>query len=415
MTSTPTQYSKLEKMVRTAAFDYALPPARIAQAPVTPRDSSRLLVVHRGSAARRFEHRRFTDIGDYLQAGDLLVANDTRVLPGRLWAQRPGGGGVELLLLRPVREGWWEALARPARRLRAGTTLTLVEPSGRAAGERGPAASADTQPDPRIEVGERTANGGVQVRPLAALSAVLAHYGQVPLPPYIQRPLTDAERYQTIYGHREGSAAAPTAGLHFTPQLLDQFRAKQVQLAFVTLHIGPDTFRPIRTETVERHRMHAEYVSLSAETAAAISATRAAGRRVIAVGTTAVRTLEAAALAAAGGPPLATSPHAGRTLAAEPPEPGTTTSAAPAPDPGSAERGSLLDLPATSGWTALYITPGHQFRVVDALITNFHLPRSTLLVLVAAFAGRSLLFDAYQEALRLRYRFFSFGDAMLIV
>ncbi len=390
--------------MRTAAFDYALPPALIAQAPVTPRDSSRLLVVHRESTARRFEHRRFTDIGDYLQAGDLLVANDTRVLPGRLWAQRPSGGGVELLLLRPVRDGWWEALARPARRLRAGTTLTLVEPPGRAAGELGPAASADAPPDPRIEVGERTASGGVQVRPLAALDAVLAYYGQVPLPPYIQRPLTDAERYQTIYGQREGSAAAPTAGLHFTPHLLDQLRAKQVQLAFVTLHIGPDTFRPIRTETVEGHKMHAEYVSLSAETAAAINAARAGGRRVIAVGTTAVRTLEAAALAAAGCPPLAGSPQEARTLAA-----------APAGATGSTEHGAPSDLPATSGWTALYITPGHQFRVVDALITNFHLPRSTLLVLVAAFAGRTLLFDAYQEALRLRYRFFSFGDAMLIV
>lgn len=392
--------------MRTAAFDYALPPALIAQAPVTPRDSSRLLVAHRESIARRFEHRRFTDIGDYLQAGDLLVANDTRVLPGRLWAQRPSGGGVELLLLRPVRAGWWESLARPARRLRAGTTLRLVEPPGLAHRPPGPAAPQDTRPDPRIEVGERTASGGVQVRPLAALDTVLAHYGQVPLPPYIQRPLTDAERYQTIYGQREGSAAAPTAGLHFTPQLLDQLRAKQVQLAFVTLHIGPDTFRPIRTETVEGHRMHAEYVSLNAETAAAINAARAAGRRVIAVGTTAVRTLEAAALAAADGLPLTSSPWEARTLAADP---------APAPATGSAEAGSLLDLPATSGWTALYITPGHQFRVVDALITNFHLPRSTLLVLVAAFAGRSLLFDAYQEALRLRYRFFSFGDAMLIV
>ena len=392
--------------MRTAAFDYALPPALIAQAPVTPRDSSRLLVVHRENADRRFEHRRFTDIGDYLRAGDLLVANDTRVLPGRLWAQRPSGGGVELLLLRPVREGWWEALARPARRLRAGTTLTLVEPPGRAGEGRDPVSYTDAKPDPRIEVGERTASGAVQVRPLAALDAVLAHYGQVPLPPYIQRPLTDAERYQTIYGQREGSAAAPTAGLHFTPQLLDQLRAKQVQLAFVTLHIGPDTFRPIRTETVDGHRMPAEYVSLSAETAAAINAARAAGRRVIAVGTTAVRTLEAAALAAADGLPLTSSPREARTLAADP---------APAPATGSAEAGSLLDLPATSGWTALYITPGHQFRVVDALITNFHLPRSTLLVLVAAFAGRSLLFDAYQEALRLRYRFFSFGDAMLII
>ena len=282
--------------MHTAAFDYALPPALIAQEPVTPRDSSRLLVVHRRNAARRFEHRRFADIGDYLQAGDLLVANDTRVIPGRLWAQRPGGGGVELLLLRPMREGWWEALARPARRLRAGTTLTLIGPPGHASGprgpegKRGPAASPDPQPDPRIEVGERTANGGVQVRPLAPLSAVLAHYGQVPLPPYIQRPLTDAERYQTIYGQREGSAAAPTAGLHFTPQLLDQLRAKQVQLAFVTLHIGLDTFRPIRTETIESHRMHAEYVTLNEETAAAISTARTAGRRVIAVGTTAVRT-----------------------------------------------------------------------------------------------------------------------------
>ena len=179
-----------------------------------------------------------------------------------------------------------------------------------------------------------------------------------------------------------------------------------MRLAFVTLHIGPDTFRPIRTETVEGHRMHAEYVSLSAETAAAISAARAGGRRVIAVGTTAVRTLEAVALAAAGGPPLTGNPQEALKLANEP---------LPASATASTDRGSPLDLPATSGWTALYITPGHQFRVVDTLITNFHLPRSTLLVLVAAFAGRSLLFDAYQEALRLRYRFFSFGDAMLIV
>ena len=393
-------------MTRTAALDYVLPPALIAQEPVNPRDSSRLLVVHRESTTRRFEHRRFTDIGDYLQAGDLLVANDTRVLPGRLWAQRPSGGGVELLLLRPVREGWWEALARPARRLRAGTTLTLVRPPGNAAGKHGPAAHPDTPPDPRIEVGERTASGGVQVRPLAALDAVLAYYGQVPLPPYIQRPLTDAERYQTIYGQREGSAAAPTAGLHFTPHLLDQLRAKQVQLAFVTLHIGPDTFRPIRTATVEDHKMHAEYVSLGAETATAINAARAAGRRVIAVGTTAVRTLEAAALAAAGGSPLASSPQEARALASEP---------TPAPTPGGAACSEPPDLPAMSGWTALYITPGHQFRVVDALITNFHLPRSTLLVLVTAFADHALLFDAYQEALRLRYRFFSFGDAMLIM
>ena len=393
--------------MRTAAFDYALPPALIAQAPVTPRDSSRLLVVHRERAARRFEHRRFTDIGEYLQAGDLLVANDTRVLPGRLWAQRPSGGGVELLLLRPMREGWWEALARPARRLRAGTVLTLIEPPGNAAGERGPAASADTQPDPRIEVGERTANGGVQVRPLAALDAVLAHYGQVPLPPYIQRPLTDTERYQTIYGQREGSAAAPTAGLHFTPQLLDQLRAKQVQLAFVTLHIGPDTFRPIRTESVEGHRMHAEYVSLSAETAAAINAARAAGRRVIAVGTTAVRTLEAAALAAAGGPPLASSPPEARTLAAEPP---------PAPAPG--EHGT---------WHTARLA-GHErldgaLHHAEASIPGRRRPHHQLppAALDPARPGGSLcrsraaLRHAYQEALRLRYRFFSFGDAMLIV
>ncbi|MAG36635.1 MAG: tRNA preQ1(34) S-adenosylmethionine ribosyltransferase-isomerase QueA [Dehalococcoidia bacterium] len=400
--------------MRTAALDYALPPALIAQEPVTPRDSSRLLVVHRKSAEHRFEHRHFADIGDYLQAGDLLVANDTRVIPARLWAQRPGGAGVELLLLRPVGEGWWEALARPARRLRAGTTLTLMGPTGDA-GERGqpdepgPTGSPDKKPDPRIEVGERTASGGVRLRPLAPLSEVLAHYGQVPLPPYIQRPLTDTGRYQTIYSERDGSAAAPTAGLHFTPQLLDQLRAKQVGLTFVTLHIGLDTFRPIRTETVEGHRMHAEHVEIAEETAAAVNAARAAGRRVIAVGTTAVRTMEAAAQAVAGGPPLATSPEEAATLAAA--QSGVQTS----PSSAKVDRGASPGLSATSGWTALYITPGHQFRVVDALITNFHLPRSTLLVLVSAFADHSLLFDAYQEAIRLRYRFFSFGDAMLIV
>ena len=260
-----------------------------------------------------------------------------------------------------------------------------------------------------MEVRKRTANGGVEVRPLGSLGAVLYYYGQVPLPPYIQRPLNDVERYQTIYNQQEGSAAAPTAGLHFTPSLLDHLREKGVSLAFVTLHIGADTFQPIRTDRVEGHSMHAEYIEISDATATEVNLARAAGRRVIAIGTTAVRTLEAAALAAAGGPWLADTPGEAIRLAEPLPD---STKGTSTHDP---HRGGEAGLSSGSGWTALYVTRRRQFRLVDAVITNFHLPRSTLLVLVSAFAGRRLLLDAYHEAIRLRYRFLSFGDAMMIL
>ena len=353
--------------MRIADFDYDLPPELIAQTPIEPRDGSRLLVLHRETGA--IEHRVFREIGVYLRAGDLLVANRSRVIPARLRGVKEGSGGQVELLLLAVRgdlgSDCWEALVRPGRRIHAGQRLIF-----------GGALSA--------EVLDRTPTGGRIVRLSAAdgdVAGAVARVGSVPLPPYIHTPLADAERYQTVYAREPGSAAAPTAGLHFTPELLAALEDAGVGTTFVTLHIGLDTFRPIAEENLDTHAMHSEAIELGAESAARINATRAAGGRVVAVGTTAVRTLEAVA-----------------SLTAE---------------HGEAPDAALVE--PYAGRTALFIRPGHRFRAVDAMLTNFHLPRSTLLVLVSAFAGRELILRAYAEAVRERYRFYSFGDAMLIL
>lgn len=349
--------------MRTSDFDYDLPPELIAQTPIEPRDASRLLVVNR--ATGELAHRHFRDIGDYLRPGDLLVANRSRVIPARLSGRKAGSGGtVEALLLarRPdLGADHWEALVRPGRRIREGQEI-IFERAGM------PALSA--------VVVSRTEAGGRILRfvPPASgepVDAALAQLGTVPLPPYIHAPLENPERYQTVYSREPGSAAAPTAGLHFTPELLARLRAQGVETAFVLLHVGLDTFRPVEEEDPGEHKMHSEAFAVDEQAAAAINAARARGGRVIAVGTTSMRVLE-----------------------------------------------SLTDAPGVTpcqGRTSLFIRPGFQFHLSDALITNFHLPRSSLMMLVSAFAGYDLIRRAYAEAIARRYRFFSFGDAMLIV
>ena len=359
--------------MRIADFDYHLPEELIAQTPVEPRDSSRLLVLHR--ASQTLEDRAFRDIVDYLHPGDLLVANQSRVIPARLRGVKEGSGGQVELLLLSVRgdrgPDTWEALVRPGRRIHEGQRLVFGDGLLSA------------------EIGERTASGGRMVRLIAregdVVSAV-ARVGAVPLPPYIHAPLAEAERYQTVYARDPGSAAAPTAGLHFTQALLDTLQERGVGLAYVTLHIGLDTFRPIAEDDLSQQVMHSEEIEMSAETAQRINATRAAGGRIIAVGTTSVRTLEAVA-----------GMTAQRRAEASPELEVTDDIVAP-----------------YYGRTSLFIQPGYQFHAVDAMITNFHLPRSTLLVLISAFAGRHLTRLAYQHAVAQRYRFYSFGDAMYI-
>ncbi len=359
--------------VRTSDFDYPLPPELIAQTPVEPRDSSRLLALHRSGG--NLEHRRFTGILDYLRPGDLMVFNQSRVIPARLFGVRSDNGGrVELLLLRREAEGVWEALARPSRRLRPGATVTVTPPS----------AALPATPL-TVEILESRPDGIKAVR-LSSEDAIEG-MGHTPLPPYIHRALDDQERYQTVYARQPGSAAAPTAGLHFTPGLLSRIRDAGVETAFVTLHVGLDTFRPVQGEDPAAHHIHTEHYSLDEEAASALNRAGAEGRRTIAVGTTSVRLLEQAAADAA---------LEGRA-----------------------------DFRPAEGDAGIYILPGHRFRAVDAMITNFHLPRSTLLMLVSAFAqdgtdsaadsGREMMLRAYAEAVRLRYRFYSFGDAMLIV
>jgi S-adenosylmethionine:tRNA ribosyltransferase-isomerase len=346
-----------EPRLRVDDFDYELPADSIAQVPAEPRDSSRLLVLDR-SRPEALEHARFRDIGRRLGAGDVLVVNDSRVIPARLPGQRPGGGAAEIVVLRPIDDGSgrWEALVRPSRRLAAGSVVALR--------------SGD-----RVEVGERLADGVRAVRFARDPHAVMRVAGEMPLPPYIRDRSAPAERYQTVYAEPPGSAAAPTAGLHFTPELLASLEAGGVRRATVTLHVGLDTFRPLEGEFIDEHRIHQEAYEIPAATRQALRESE----RTVAVGTTAVRVLETAA----------------RT-------------------------------DAESGWTDLYITPPHEFRSVDALITNFHLPRSSLLLLVTAFvqagmagaspfAARDALLGAYRTALDEGYRFFSFGDAMLIL
>lgn len=345
----------------SAAFAYDLPPERIAQTPAEPRDSSRLLVLDRATGG--LTHRIFRDLPAELRPGDLLVANESRVLPARLRGRKAGGGAaveVLLLALRPERgPTTWEALVRPGRRLRAGHVVALGA-------------------DLTAEIGPATPAGGRFVRLLAAgrddpalVGARLHALGEMPLPPYIHAALADRERYQTVYARDEGSAAAPTAGLHFTPELIARLAAQGIPLVTVSLHVGLDTFRPVEEADLRDHHIHGETIALNAATAAAINATRARGGRIVAVGTTTVRTLESVA---ARGLPL--QPFAGRT--------------------------------------ELYILPGFPFQVTDAVITNFHLPRSTLLAMISAFAGRERVLAAYQAAMDAGYRFYSFGDAMLI-
>jgi S-adenosylmethionine:tRNA ribosyltransferase-isomerase len=358
--------------MRIDQLDYHLPAELIAQTPVEPRDSSRLLVVHRESG--KLEHRRFYELGEYLRAGDLLVANESKVLPARLMGQKVGTGGrVEVLLLRPVvqpeDEGAeprvWEGLVSPGRRIHDGTRL------GFGSVESGVYLEAEVVA--RSELGGRILRFDRPPRP------VLDALGEMPLPPYIHEKLEDAGRYQTVYARTEGSAAAPTAGLHFTERLMAELREGGVGWGTVTLHVGLDTFRPVHEERIEDHPMHREWYNLPGETARAITEAREAGGRVVAVGTTSVRVLETVARSQSLG--LARN---------EPVRP-------------------------SEGWTDLYLMLGSQFGLVDAMITNFHLPRTTLLLLVSAFAGYDLMMKAYAEAIRERYRFYSFGDAMLIV
>ncbi len=365
-------------MSHIADYDYDLPPELIAQTPLEPRDSSRLLVVDR--ATQTFEQRVFRDISVYLRPGDLLVANQSRVLPARLLGVKVGSGGrVELLLL-AIRADrgpdHWEALARPGRRIQAGQRLLFGDGLLTAEGMARPPSGGRM-----VRLAPREGPGAEAVE----------RVGSMPLPPYIHTPLADSERYQTVYARIPGSAAAPTAGLHFTPELLAALQAQGVGLAYLTLHIGLDTFRPIAEDDLSQHTMHSEAIEIDADTAARINATRRAGGRIVAVGTTAVRTLESVAALA----------EAARMSA------GATA-------PGDAASTGDVVIPYR-GRTELFITPGYQFRAVDALITNFHLPRSTLLALVSAFAGRDLMRRAYDEAISARFRFYSFGDAMLIL
>lgn len=365
--------------MRTSDFDYYLPPELIAQTPLARRDQSRLMVVDRSSG--EVTHRRFQDIVEFVRAGDCVVLNDTRVIKARLYGTREATGGrVEVLLLRELEPGVWEALTRPSRRVRAGDRLIF---GGGQAMLRGTVLDDLGEGRRRVlleVVGEKDEGGSVGIRQVnrrgvnRGIRDVIREIGNVPLPPYIKRPLPPGfeERYQTVYATREGSAAAPTAGFHFTEEILDSIRQRGAVLAFLTLDIGLGTFRPVKSERVEDHRMHEEFYEIPEECAACINRTRASGGKVLAVGTTSVRAIESAA----------------------------ALDGAVRPGPGS---------------TALFIYPGYRFKVTDMLLTNFHLPRSTLLMLVSAFGGRELILRAYQEAVRERYRFYSFGDAMLIL
>jgi S-adenosylmethionine:tRNA ribosyltransferase-isomerase len=353
--------------LKTSDFDYLLPPASIAQTPVEPRDSSRLLVLNRKTGG--LEHRIFREITAYLHPGDLLVLNQTRVIPARIFARKATGGRVELLLLRREDALTWEALVG-GKGLTNGKTLTV-------------------EGGPQAEIVEALEGARRRIRFQTPIEPYFPSVGHVPLPPYIHTELKDPERYQTVYAHEPGSAAAPTAGLHFTPRLLDELLGMGVRLAYVTLHVGLDTFAPVTEDDPAQHKIHTEWCELPQTAADAINATRAAGGRVIAVGTTSVRTLESAA-----------SQY----------PPGTMSSIPFGHDVVNPKS----KIASFTGNTSIFIIPGYEFKLVDAMITNFHLPKSTLLMLVSAFAGRETVLNAYQVAINEGYRFFSFGDAMFI-
>lgn len=333
-------------------FSYELPKELIAQHPAEPRDHARLMLYDKKTGA--VEHKHFYDLADELQAGDVLVFNDSKVIPARLYGKRvPTGGKVEVLLLTPVGEDRWEVLVKPGKKALPGTTIEF--PGGLQA-----------------EVLDRTDFGGrvVHFNYDGVFDDIIDQIGEMPLPPYIHEKMEDPDEYQTVYARERGSAAAPTAGLHFTDELLQKIRDKGVEEVFVTLHVGLGTFRPVEEENIEDHQMHSEFYSITPEAADAINRAKAEGRRIIAVGTTSIRTLESA---------------------------GTTGT-----------------LKAGSGWTNIFIYPGFTFHIVDALVTNFHLPESTLLMLISALSTREQILHAYDIAVREKYRFFSFGDAMFI-
>jgi S-adenosylmethionine:tRNA ribosyltransferase-isomerase len=334
-------------------FDYDLPEDLIAQHPCEPRDHSRLLVLNKVTGM--LSHQHFYDLPQYLDAGDTLIFNDTRVIPARLIGTKSGTGGkVEVFLLTRRSADEWEALVKPGKKARPGTIVEFSD-------------------DLRCEILSTTDFGGRVVRFIfrGVFEEILDQLGETPLPPYIREQLADKERYQTVYARERGSAAAPTAGLHFTRELMQEIKARGVNLAFVTLHVGLGTFRPVSVLEITEHVMHKEYYAIPAETAAIINQTKKMGKRVIAVGTTAIRTLETAGASGTVG--------------------------------------------SSSGWTDIFIYPGYSFNLVDAAITNFHLPKSTLLMLISALAGREAVLAAYREAVAQRYQFFSFGDAMLII
>ena len=340
--------------MKTHDFWYDLPEELIAQTPLEKRDTSRLCVLDRQTG--KVTHKHFYDIIDYLQPGDCLVMNDSRVLPARLLGHRPTGGAIEVLLLRDLGNKRWECLCKPGRKMQVGHEVIF----------------GDGELTAKVVEVQETGNRVVEFQYEGIFLEVLERLGKMPLPPYIKAELADQERYQTVYSREVGSAAAPTAGLHWTKELLEKARNKGVKTAFVTLHVGLGTFRPVQVENVLEHHMHAELCMLSEETAAILNETKAVGGRVICVGTTSCRTLESLVN----------------------------------------EDGSFE---AKSKWTEIFIYPGYTFRAMDGLITNFHLPESTLVMLVSAFAGKENVMAAYEEAVRERYRFFSFGDAMCIL
>ena len=340
--------------MKKSDFDFYLPEELIAQTPLEKRDGSRLLVLDKESGA--MEHRHFYDLPEYLRAGDCLVLNNSRVLPARLIGTRPGGGAVELVLLRDLGEGRWECLSRPGRKTKPGTELSF------GSGELKATVEAVAEGGNRI----------VKFDYQGIFLEVLERLGKMPLPPYIKEELQDPERYQTVYSRELGSAAAPTAGLHFTNELLEKIQAMGVKVCYVTLHVGLGTFRPVKEDEIENHEMHSEFCIIPEDTARTVTETKQKGGRIVAVGTTSCRTLESFAK-----------------------------------DDGTLE--------ACSGWTDIFIYPGYSFKCIDALVTNFHLPESTLIMLVSALAGREHILNAYKTAVEEKYRFFSFGDAMLIL